>query len=94
MPSRTRRVALIYDAKLPYDLKVISGIARYVQEGAELNIYIEEDALKSQRLPASMIPESPPPSLAPGFPSWALAAAMVGTLVNRRSRIFSVIRRR
>jgi LacI family transcriptional regulator len=51
MPARTRRVALIYDATLPYDLKVISGIARYVQEGAELNIYIEEDALKSQRLP-------------------------------------------
>jgi LacI family transcriptional regulator len=51
MPDRTRRVALIYDAKLPYDLKVISGIARYVQEGADLNIYIEEDALKSQRLP-------------------------------------------
>jgi LacI family transcriptional regulator len=51
MSARTRRVALIYDAKLPYDLKVISGIARYVQEGAELNIYIEEDALKSQRLP-------------------------------------------
>jgi LacI family transcriptional regulator len=51
MPDRTRRVALIYDAKLPYDLKVISGIARYAQEGAELNIYIEEDALKRQRLP-------------------------------------------
>jgi LacI family transcriptional regulator len=51
MPDRTRRVALIYDAKLPYDLKVISGIARYVQEGADLNIYIEEDALKRQRLP-------------------------------------------
>jgi LacI family transcriptional regulator len=51
MLARTRRVALIYDATLPYDLKVISGIARYVQESAELNIYIEEDALKSQRLP-------------------------------------------
>lgn len=51
MSHRMRRVALIYDAKLPYDLKVISGIARYVQEGAELNIYIEEDALKSQKLP-------------------------------------------
>lgn len=51
MSRRMRRVALIYDARLPYDLKVISGIARYVQEGAELNIYIEEDALKSQKLP-------------------------------------------
>ena len=46
-----RRVALIYDAKAPYDLKVISGISRYVQEGAEFNIYIEEDVLKSQKLP-------------------------------------------
>jgi hypothetical protein len=36
MAGRTRRVALIYDAKLPYDLKVISGIARYAQEGADL----------------------------------------------------------
>lgn len=51
MLDRTRRVALLYDAKLPYDLKVISGIARYVQEGADLNIYIEENALKRQRLP-------------------------------------------
>ena len=51
MDHRMRRVALIYDAKAPYDLKVISGIARYVQEGAEFNIYIEEDILKSQKLP-------------------------------------------
>lgn len=46
-----RQVALIYDAKLPYDLKVISGIALYVQEGADFITYIEEDALKNQRLP-------------------------------------------
>jgi len=46
-----RHVALIYDAKLPYDLKVISGIALYVQEGADFITYIEEDALKNQRLP-------------------------------------------
>jgi LacI family transcriptional regulator len=51
MERRMRRVALIYDARAPYDLKVISGIARYVQEGAEFNIYIEEDVLKSQKLP-------------------------------------------
>jgi LacI family transcriptional regulator len=46
-----RHVALIYDAKLPYDLKVVSGVALYVQEGAEFITYIEEDALKNQRLP-------------------------------------------
>jgi LacI family transcriptional regulator len=46
-----RRVALIYDAKLPYDLKVISGVALYMQEGADFITYIEEDALKDQKLP-------------------------------------------
>jgi len=51
MSHRMRRVALIYDARLRYDLKVVSGVARYIQEGADLNIYIEEDALKSQKLP-------------------------------------------
>ena len=51
MSHRLRRVALIYDAKAPYDLKVMSGIARYVHEGAKFNIYIEENTLKSQKLP-------------------------------------------
>lgn len=46
-----QHVALIYDAKLPYDLKFMSGVARYIQEGAEFIIYTEEDALKNQRLP-------------------------------------------
>jgi LacI family transcriptional regulator len=46
-----RHVALIYDGKLPYDLKVMSGVAQYVQEGAEFIIYTEEDALKNQKLP-------------------------------------------
>jgi len=46
-----RHVALIYDGKLPYDLKVMSGVAQYMQEGAEFIIYAEEDALKNQKLP-------------------------------------------
>lgn len=46
-----RHVALIYDGKLPYDLKVMSGVAQYLQEGAEFIPYTEEDALKNQRLP-------------------------------------------
>lgn len=46
-----QHVALIYDGKLPYDLKVMSGVAQYMHEGAEFIIYTEEDALKNQRLP-------------------------------------------
>ena len=51
VPRTMRHVALIYDGKLPYDLKVISGVALYVQEGANFITYIEEDALKNQKLP-------------------------------------------
>jgi len=47
-----RRVALIYDAKLPYDVKVMSGVAAYLQRNASpWNIFIEERALDRQRLP-------------------------------------------
>ncbi len=45
-----RHIALIYDAKLPYDLKVISGIALYVQEVGEFITFTEEHALKNQKL--------------------------------------------
>jgi len=53
MPSpASRRVALIYDAKLPYDVKVMSGVAAYLQRSeSPWNIYIEERALNRQRLP-------------------------------------------
>lgn len=44
-------MALIYDARLAYDLKVMEGVAAYLQEGAEFSIYVEENALKDQRLP-------------------------------------------
>jgi LacI family transcriptional regulator len=46
-----RHVALVYDGKLPYDLKVMSGVAQYLQEGADFIPYTEEDALKNQKLP-------------------------------------------
>jgi LacI family transcriptional regulator len=46
-----RHVALIYDAKLPYDLKVMSGVALYMQEGGDFITYIEEYALENQKLP-------------------------------------------
>ncbi len=51
MPCRSRRVALIYDATLAYDLKVMAGVAAYLQEEGDWNVYIEETALKDQRLP-------------------------------------------
>lgn len=46
-----RHVALIYDGKLPYDMKVMSGVALYMQEGADFITYTDEDALKDQKLP-------------------------------------------
>ncbi len=51
MPHRTRHVALIYDARLAYDLKVMAGVAAYLREGSTWSVYIEENALKDQRLP-------------------------------------------
>jgi LacI family transcriptional regulator len=49
--KKSRSVALIYDAKLPYDVKVMSGVAAYLQKTALWNIYIEESALHEQCLP-------------------------------------------
>ena len=46
-----RHVAMIYEATLPYDLKVIEGVAAYVQKFANWNIYIEERSLRDQQLP-------------------------------------------
>ncbi len=48
---RIRRVALIYDATRAYDLKVMAGVAAYLREGVGWSVYIEETALKDQRLP-------------------------------------------
>jgi LacI family transcriptional regulator len=45
-----RRVALIYDATRAYDLKVMTGVAAYLRE-VSWSVYIEESALKEQRLP-------------------------------------------
>lgn len=49
--SRLKQVAVIYDAKLRYDVKVIEGVAAYVREVADWDIYIEENALNHQQLP-------------------------------------------
>ena len=47
----TRNITLIYDATLPSDQKVIEGVAAYVQEVGNWNVYIEEYALGKQHLP-------------------------------------------
>ncbi len=46
-----KRVALIYDATLDYDVKVMTGVAAFVQESGDFSIFVEETALKDQRLP-------------------------------------------
>ncbi len=51
MTSRMRRIALVYDARMAYDLKVMTGVAAYLQERSVFNVYIEENSLKDQRLP-------------------------------------------
>jgi LacI family transcriptional regulator len=51
MARTTRRIALIYDARSTYDLKVMSGVAAYLQENDRYSVFIEENALKDQRLP-------------------------------------------
>ncbi|MPY86930.1 MAG: helix-turn-helix domain-containing protein [Luteitalea sp.] len=51
MPRAKRRVALIYDARLVYDVKVMTGVAAYLQERGHYSVYVEENALKDQRLP-------------------------------------------
>src|ERR1700751_3471487 len=51
MAHSTPRIALIYDARSTYDLKVMTGVAAYLQEGHHYSVFIEENALKDQRLP-------------------------------------------
>jgi LacI family transcriptional regulator len=49
--SRLKQVAVIYDAKLRYDVKIIEGVAAYVREVNDWDIFIEESALQNQKLP-------------------------------------------
>src|SRR5271154_1268848 len=51
MRARTmRQVALIYDGRSMYDVKVMMGVATYLQEQDYHSIYLEENALGDQRL--------------------------------------------
>lgn len=51
MQNSIRRIALIYDTSLSYDLNVMAGVVAYVRESTDYNICIEEYELKGQRLP-------------------------------------------
>ncbi|MBI4889117.1 MAG: DNA-binding transcriptional regulator [Acidobacteria bacterium] len=51
MPRRMQHVALIYDARTAFDVKVMTGVAAYLQMNPGWTVYIEENALKDQRLP-------------------------------------------
>ena len=51
MRRSLRQVVLIYDARSAYDLKVMSGVAGFVEQSINWSIYIEENALNDQRLP-------------------------------------------
>lgn len=46
-----RHVALIYDARQLYDVKVMAGVAAYVRRMDTWSVYIEENSLRDQRLP-------------------------------------------
>jgi LacI family transcriptional regulator len=50
--GKRRQVALIYDATRAYDIKVMTGVAAYLREGTSWSVYIEETALKDQKLPS------------------------------------------
>jgi LacI family transcriptional regulator len=49
--KRVRHVALIYDARQLYDVKVMAGVAAYVRKLTNWSVYIEENSLGDQRLP-------------------------------------------
>ena len=51
MPSLMWKVALIYDATHAYDMKVMTGVAAYLHDSGNYNVYVERNALKDQRLP-------------------------------------------
>jgi len=49
--KRVRHVALIYDARQLYDVKVMAGVAAYMRTVDNWSVYIEENWLGDQRLP-------------------------------------------
>lgn len=43
--KQKKRIAILFNASKAYDRKIISGIARYMQQGIEWDLYLEEDYL-------------------------------------------------
>jgi LacI family transcriptional regulator len=66
---------LIYDARLFYDVKVMMGVAAYVQEHSEWSLFIEEKSLHDQQLPNSRIWEGD--GILANFDDRRVAAAVV-----------------
>lgn len=57
MPGPTRRIALVYDARSAYDLKVMAGVAVYLQANRHrpsYSVYIVEQSTLKDRPPAHM----------------------------------------
>jgi LacI family transcriptional regulator len=51
MRRSLRRIALIYDTTLSYDLNVMAGVVAYARDCTDYNICIEEYTLREQRPP-------------------------------------------
>ena len=51
MQTLVRRIALVYDTTLSYDLNVMAGVVAYARECTDYNICIEEYSLSDQRSP-------------------------------------------
>lgn len=49
--SATKRVALIFDARRPYDSQVVLGVAAFAREQRGWEIFVEEQPSGSRRLP-------------------------------------------
>ncbi len=48
---RTKRVALIFDGRLPYDCQVVLGVAAFVKECRDWEIFVEDNPIGPRRLP-------------------------------------------
>lgn len=45
MPSKHKRITLLFNANKAYDRKIIAGVARYLQKGVDWDLYMEEDLI-------------------------------------------------
>lgn len=45
MPHRTKKITLLFNANKAYDRKIISGVAKYIQQGTNWELFLEDDYL-------------------------------------------------